>query len=93
MSPSCGATDTPVFGLLVMSPLGFKARVGSLICTWQRCICYTFPEIHLWCDTFQPLGNQHGSQADLFHIPVTRHWWGSNRRPIAKQVNALPTEL
>ena len=25
------------FGLQVMSPLGFKARVGSLICIWERC--------------------------------------------------------
>ena len=30
MSPFCGATDT-CFGLLVMSPLGFKARVGSAL--------------------------------------------------------------
>ena len=36
------------FGLQVMSPLGFKARVDSLIWTWQRHSCYTFPEIHLW---------------------------------------------
>ena len=26
----------PQFGFLVMSPLGFKARVGSIIHTWQR---------------------------------------------------------
>ena len=71
----------PCFGLLVMSPLGFKARVGSLICTWWRCTC--FPEIHLWFDTCQPLGGQHGSQADFFHIPATRHWWAFNGRPIA----------
>ena len=24
---------------------------------------YTFPEIHLWCDTCWPLASQHGSQA------------------------------
>ena len=29
---------------LVMSPLGFKDRVGSRIYTWWGCICYTFPE-------------------------------------------------
>ena len=34
-------TDTPVFGFLVKSPLGLKARVGSLIHTWQRQTCYT----------------------------------------------------
>ena len=26
-----GVTDTPCFGLLVTSPLGFKARVGSAL--------------------------------------------------------------
>ena len=41
----------PCFGLLVTSPLGFKARVGSLIRTWWRHTCYMFPKIHLWCDT------------------------------------------
>ena len=41
----CVTIDTPnldFFGLLVTSPLGFKATVGSLICAWQRCMCYTF---------------------------------------------------
>ena len=33
ISPFCGVTDTPCFGILVTSPLGFKARVGSLIRT------------------------------------------------------------
>ena len=28
-----------------MSPLGFKARVGSLIHAWSRHMCYMFPEI------------------------------------------------
>ena len=49
----------PYFGLLVMSPLGFKARVGSLICTWLRCTWCMCPQIHLWCDTYWPLGGQH----------------------------------
>ena len=35
--------------VLVISPLGFNARVGSFICTWWRHTCYMFPEIHLWC--------------------------------------------
>ena len=65
----------------------------SLICTWWRHMCYTFPKIHLWCDTCWPLGGQYGSQVGLFHIPATRHWWGLNERPMAPQVNALPTEL
>ena len=53
----------PCFGLLVTSPLGFIARVGSLTRAWQRYVCYTFPEIHLWCDTCWPLSSQHGSWA------------------------------
>ena len=31
MSPFCGATDTPYFGLLVTSPLVSKVRVGSAL--------------------------------------------------------------
>ena len=53
----------PCFGLLVTSPLGFKARVGSLIRTWWRHTCYMFPEIHIYSDTCWPLGSQHGSRA------------------------------
>ena len=66
----------PCFRLLVMSPLGFKARVGSLICTWQRHMWHMFPEIYLWYDTCWPLGGQHGSQAIFIHILLSRHWWG-----------------
>ena len=57
----------PCFGLLVTSPLGFKARVGSLTCG-----CYTFPEIHLWCYTNWPLGGQHGSWAVTY---LQAGWW------------------
>ena len=42
----------------------FQSRVGSLIRTWWRHTCYTFPEIHLWRDTCWPLGSQHGSQTN-----------------------------
>ena len=52
----------PCFWLLVTS-LGFKARVGSLIWALHRQTCYRFPEIHLWCDTCRPHGSQHGSRA------------------------------
>ena len=50
----------PCFGLLVTFPPGLKARLGSLIHTWWRCMWYTFPENHLWCDTCWPLDGQHG---------------------------------
>ena len=74
----------PFFGLLVMSPLGFKATVGSLICTWQWCTCYTLSEIHLWCDTCRPLGGQHtcealvGLETGSYH--ATSHSVTSGRR-------------
>ena len=69
----CGATDTPVFGLLDMSLQGFKARVGSLIHTQQTCIHVLHHEIHLRCDTCRTLGGHQGSQAVLFHIPASAY--------------------
>ena len=72
----------PWFGLLLTSPWGFKARGGSLILTWQRCICYKFPEIHLWCDTCRPLDSQHVSWAILFHIPGSKHWSSSKPKSL-----------
>ena len=53
----------PCFGLLMMSPLGFKVRMGSLIHTRWRYMWNMFPEIHLCCDTCWPLGSQDGCQA------------------------------
>ena len=61
------------FWLLVTSPLGFKARLDSLICSWWRCTWCMSPEIHLWCDTCQPLDTQHGGQS-LFTCELK---WGS----------------
>ena len=60
----------PCFGLLVMVSSGFQSqsRVGSLIHTLRRCMCYTFPEIHLLCDIYWPLSSQHGSWTDLLGI-------------------------
>ena len=51
----------PCLRLLVTPSLGFEARVGILICAWQRCTWYTFPEIHLWCDTFASVYGQHSN--------------------------------
>ena len=42
---------------------GFQSQSRSLIFTWKRHAWCTFPEIHLWCNTYQPLGGQHGSQS------------------------------
>ena len=40
---------------------GFQSQSGQPFHTLQRCMCYMFHEIHLWCDTSQPLGGQHAS--------------------------------
>ena len=64
----------PCFGLLVMSPLGFKARVGSLIWAWWRHMCYMFPEIHLWWQHLLTSWQPAWQPSHLFHIPE-RHWW------------------
>ena len=64
MSPFCGATDTPILDLwwclLWVSKPEWVLPYSSLADTYM--LHYTFPEIHLWCDTCQPLGSQHGSQ-------------------------------
>ena len=56
----------PCFGLPVMSPLGSKARVGSLICTWQRHRWYRFWDSPLvwhlptsWQLAWQPVASPH----------------------------------
>ena len=62
----------PCFGLLVTPLLGFKTRAGSLTCTWQRHMWCMFPDIHLWCDTFQPLDSQHGGHLLSPHACFSR---------------------
>ena len=73
----------PCFGLLVASPLGFKARVGSPIHTWLRHMWCMFPEIHIWCKTCQPLDSQHGSQSLFPHAcsNIGRIWASDKRTP------------
>ena len=51
------------------------------------------PDIHLWCNTCWPIDSQHGRWNDLFHIPVTSHWWGSKLGPIMPQANTLLTAI
>ena len=56
----------PYFGLLVTSPLGFKARVDlSLVC-FVACMQW-IPEIHLWCNTCWLYKCQHGSRSHSLH--------------------------
>ena len=55
-----------------MSPLGFKARLGSHIRTLWKCMWYTFPEIHLWCDTSAGVYSHHSSQLLSPHACFSR---------------------
>ena len=65
MSLFCGATDTPILDfwwcLLWVSKPEWGLPYLSLAEAYM--LHYTFPEIHLWCNTCWPLGGQHGSQA------------------------------
>ena len=66
---------------------------GSLICTWLRNMCYTFPDINIWYNSCWPLGSHHDNWAILFHIPSSKHWWGLKLWSIVLQMNTLSTEL
>ena len=90
----------PCFGLLVTSPLGFKARVGSALFELSGGVCVTLhvpwdsPLVqHLptcWRPAWQP--------SHLFHIPA-KHWCNSKPGAIMPpltvwdQAHALPPEL
>ena len=47
----------PCFGLLVTSTLSFKARVDTSLPCFLACMQW-IPQIHLWCNTCQPLDGQ-----------------------------------
>ena len=50
-----GVTDTTVFFLFGFF-FDFFLTSGDVFSEFQE---YMFPEIHLWCDTCQPLDGQH----------------------------------
>ena len=89
----------PCFGLLVTSPLGFKARVGSALFELSGGICVT---LHVPWDSplvgHLPTSWQPAWQPSHLHIPVG-HWWDSKPGAIMPpltvwdQADALPTEL
>ena len=82
----------PCFGLLVTSPVGLKARVGSLIWTLRRHMWYTFLEIHLLCNTSASVYGQHSSWSLSPHACFSRgRMLDSNHRPPAWQADALTT--
>ena len=79
-NPFFGATDTPVsdfwWCLLWISKPEWVLPYLSLAEAYM--LYYMFPEIHLWYDTCQPLGGQHGSWAVsstyLWGIGGTQNW-------------------
>ena len=80
--PFCKATDTLILNFWWCLLWVSKVEWAALLYLVGHACCM-FPEIHLCGETCRPLCSQYGSQANLFHRPVTKHWWGSNRRPIA----------
>ena len=74
------------FRLLVTSPLGFKARVGNLIHTWQRHTWYTVPEIHLYCDTYACVYGQHSGWLFSPHM-TSSHICGISDQPLCWQIH------
>ena len=89
----------PCFGFLVMSPLGFKARVGSALFDLSGGICVM---LHVPWDSplvqHLPTSWQPAWQLSHLHIPE-RHWWDLKPRAIMPpltvwgQADVLPTEL
>ena len=47
---------------------GFQSQSGQ---PWWRHTYYTFPEIHLWCNTCQSIDGQHGSHCSQCEIRQT----------------------
>ena len=85
----------PCVGLLVTSALRFKARVDpSLVCFL---ICTQWiPQIHLWCDTYQPLDDESyssrgmpGFEWETSHSKQTRYPLGHRDRLVFLVLNIL----
>ena len=72
---------------------GFQSQSGfCLIRTSRMCTWYTFPEIHLWCNTSAGVYSQHSSQLLSPHACFSRGKMPDlNHRPPAWQADALTT--
>ena len=76
----------------MMSFLGFKVRVGSLNSTWHVCVTCSL-RFTSGVTPAELLVASVAAELDLFHLPASRHGWGSRPGPILPQRNALLTEL
>ena len=81
----------PFLGPLI--PSGFQSQSGfCLIGTLRRRTWYTFPEIHLWCDTSAGVYSPHSSQSLSPHVCFSRGRMPDlNHRPPAWQADVLTT--
>ena len=81
----------PWFGILVTSTLDFKARLDPSLACFRAC-AQCIPQIHLWCDTWWPLGSQHGCRAFWStYVHMYKHWWDSNLRLSVRHNWVFPT--
>ena len=64
----------PCFGLLVMSPLGFKARVDLLSCV-LRCLCITDSPDSLLVQHLLTSWPPAWQRSCFIHILTYKHWW------------------
>ena len=69
MSPFWWGHRYPLFGLLVMSPLGFKARVNLFTCMLHCLHATDFSVTSRW-PTWQ--------LSHFIHILAHKYWWGSS---------------
>ena len=72
---------------------GFQSRSEFyLIQTLWRHMWYTFPEIHLWCDTYASVYSQHSSRSLSPHVCFSRGRMSDlNHRPPAWEADMLTT--
>ena len=83
----------PCFRLLVMSPLGFKARVGSALFALGTGVHGTYSLRFLSGATPADLLAASMVAKPISSTYLRRHWWDLNGRPLTPWVNAQPTEL
>ena len=70
--PFLCATDTSVLDFWWHILWVSKPEWAALFTLWQRCMWYTFPKIHLWCDTFAGIYCQYSDLLLSLHVYFSR---------------------